>query len=444
MAARLLSRIHDLGWSEASIRRGLFGIATAAILVKALLLFVVLPALQQASPTTYQADRFPDWYDQLALSIAEGRGYRFSADTAETMLRTPGWPLVLAGLFSFVGYGLVPVQIFNVLCSIGTAGLTFRLAARISGHRLLGLVAALLVFLHPAILIADSRGGVESFFTLLLTLFLTLLYRVLKTDSLKEWLLAGGVLGGILLVKSTAALLVPCAFVCHVLQKPSRAGTARAFVATAALSLGAAVVLSPWIARNYRLSGEFVPTMTVSSMVSWMGVYLTTNRHTGREQHELDLEASDKMGGLAKSMSIPHRSGYYPLFYSVSDEVRFYRLLGQMVLERYREDPGLILRVAGDNAVGFWVRGRTMKATTLNAVLVLPVLALSLLGAVSGLRRGLHLAPLLLFALAFYLAHVPLQGQARYHVPLIPILSILVSLAFAPLAARLASRPVSP
>jgi len=62
-----------------------------AVLVKAVLLFVVIPYLHEASPTTYQAERFPDWYDLIAMNLAEGNGYRFFPDTTETMLRTPGW-----------------------------------------------------------------------------------------------------------------------------------------------------------------------------------------------------------------------------------------------------------------------------------------------------------------------------------------------------------------
>ena len=145
-----------------------------AISLKAILLFAALPSFQNASPTTYQAERFPDWYDFLARNLVEGNGYRFFPETTRTMLRTPGWPLVLAGIFSVFGYGITAVKIFNFLCSIGTACLTFMVGERISRNRMLALLAALVAFLHPAMVVADSRGGVESVFIFLLMAFVAL------------------------------------------------------------------------------------------------------------------------------------------------------------------------------------------------------------------------------------------------------------------------------
>jgi hypothetical protein len=404
-------------------------IAVAALATKLLLLFVALPLLHGASPSTYQADRFPDWYDMLATNLAAGNGYRFYPDTTATMLRTPGWPLILAGLFSVFGYGLTAVKVFNVLCSVGTAFFTYSLGARISGSRLLAVLAALVAFLHPAVIVADSRGGVESLFMLLLMLFMWLMYRVLSTDSLKGYLLAGATLGAILLVKSTAVLFAPCVFLCQIVARPTKAGVGRAFVTTALMSVAATLVLSPWIIRNYRLSGEFVPTMSVGSMAAWCGLYIATNRHTGREQFQLDLEASNEMGKLAESMGLKFKAGYYPQFYDVNDEFRFYKRLGEMVRETYRDSPGTFFKVLADNAAGFWVRGRTMKATMLNTILVVPFLVVAVIGAVTGLRRRLPVLPIVLFIGAFVAAHLTILGQARYHVPLIPLLAILFSLA---------------
>ena len=77
------------------------------------------------------------------------------------------------------------------------------------------------------------------------------------------------------------------------------------------------------------------------------------------------------------------------------------------------------------NARGFWVQGRTAKATTLNTILVLPFLVIVIWGIYVGWRQSLMIVPILLFLGAFYAAHVAILGQARYHVPLIPLLAIL-------------------
>ena len=56
--------------------RQLAWIAGIAIVLKVVLLFVALPAFQGLSPGNYEADKFPDWYDLLAMNIANGNGYR--------------------------------------------------------------------------------------------------------------------------------------------------------------------------------------------------------------------------------------------------------------------------------------------------------------------------------------------------------------------------------
>lgn len=413
----------------------LLAMAAIAIAVKILLLFVLLPWYQGSSPADYQADRFPDWYDLLAQNIADGNGYRFFPETTATMLRTPAWPLVLAGLFSLFGPGIASVKVFNLLCSIGTGALTFKLAERIAGNRLIASLAALIAFLHPAVIIADSRGGVESFFMVFVAAFTLLAFTALEDGRLKSYVTAGFVLGFALLIKSTAVVFAPCLFLAQFVAKPTVAGFRRAFVTTAMMSIVATAVLGPWIVRNYLLSGEFVPTMSVGGMSSYSGYYIAKNRGTGRDQFVLDREASEEMGKLADASGLRHRSGYYVQFYSIADEVAFYRSLGEKVRQAYRDDPSLFAKVMADNAAGFWIRGRSARATALNMVLVLPFLAFAIAGAWIARRRGLLVLPIVFMVIAFYAAHVPILGQARYHVPLIPMLGVLVSLLFLPLVA---------
>lgn len=406
--------------------------AGVAIVIKVLLLFVVLAWLQTTSPNNYEADKFQDWYDLLALNIAEGNGYRFFPDTTVTMLRTPAWPLVLAALFSLFGYGITAVKVFNLLCSIGTAALTFLLCERICGRRPLALLAALIAFLHPAIVIADSRGGVESFFMFFLMLFIWLLYRAFDNNRHASYAQAGIALGVLLLTKSTAVMFAPCVFLYQLTKNWSIAGFRRAFVSTALLSLVAGLILSPWIVRNFLLSGEFVPTMSVGGMSSYSGYYIASHRSSDREQYQLDIEASKEMGTVAIAMGLRHRPGYYTQLYTVTDELKFYRQLGTIVWDKYRNEPGLFRRVLLDNAVGFWVHGRTQKATMMNMLLVLPFLALSVAGAWVGWRRQLPVLPIVLMIGAFYAVHIPILGQARYHVPLIPVMAVLLVLVLLP------------
>ena len=409
------------GWHKTTI--AMAGAVVAAVLIKVFLLYVVIPYLYQASPSTYTAEGFADWYDLIAMNLVEGNGYRFFPDTAETMVRTPGYVLVLAGIFSVFGHSLAAAKAFNLLFSFATAYVVYVLGKRVTMSHRLALIAATVTFLHPAFLIADSRGGLESLFTLTLMVFMLLTYRAIKTDAIKDYVFAGIALGVCLLIKSTPALFPAVLFLYLVALRPNLARVRTAIIRVGALSLVAGVVLSPWIIRNYALSGNFVPTMSVGGMAAYGGLHDVL--HPGRENYLQSEDVAAEMDAMLKEMKIPYKPGYYPQFYNIADEVNFYRHLGDIAKKRYLEEPSLLLRVMATNAIGFWINGRTTKATVLNSIIGLPLLALAIWGAYIGWRRSLPVGPIVLFIVAFYLAHLPILGQARYHVPLIPLLAIL-------------------
>ena len=127
------SNMGQSGWQKSTLF--LAGAIVGAVALKAFLLFVVIPYLQHVSPTTYQAEKFPDWYDRIAMNLMEGNGYRFYPDTTETMLRTPGWVIVLAGIFSVFGHSLVATKAFNLIFSFATACLVFILGKRVTNSK---------------------------------------------------------------------------------------------------------------------------------------------------------------------------------------------------------------------------------------------------------------------------------------------------------------------
>ncbi len=68
-----------------------------------------------------QIKPFSRRYDLIADNLIDGHGYRVYADTSETMLRSPGFVLVLAGIFALFGKSLLVVQIVQYLMSAVTA-----------------------------------------------------------------------------------------------------------------------------------------------------------------------------------------------------------------------------------------------------------------------------------------------------------------------------------
>lgn len=73
-----------------------------------------------------------------------GHGFRMHAETSPTVLRTPGFPLLLAAIFAVAGHSLVAVQIVNLLFSLLTAPVTYAIARRIGASQAAAMLASVI------------------------------------------------------------------------------------------------------------------------------------------------------------------------------------------------------------------------------------------------------------------------------------------------------------
>jgi hypothetical protein len=120
---------------------------------------------------------------------------------------------------------------------------------------------------------------------------------------------------------------------------------------------------------------------------------------------------------------------YWDLFYSIHDELEYNKVLLKYVLDEYRAEPFLLVKHGLYNAVRFWFQGSSPAITWLGAILMVPILLLAITGLILGLRRGLRVIPLTLPIVAVYMVSIPLISNARYAIPLMPFLAILIGVA---------------
>jgi 4-amino-4-deoxy-L-arabinose transferase-like glycosyltransferase len=406
-------------------------IVIAVSILAGLLLFFAVPMVPRISARSYSTG-FADGYNLIAGSIANGTGYRWSADTGETMVREPGYPLLLAAIFRLFGEQLEPAQCVNWLLALGIALALFRLAHHIAEDSRVALLASLLFLLYPGTLIAESRGGVEILFIFTASLFMLSFYHAVKRGTLPRFFLAGLLLGATLQVRST-----PAAF--PVLWLLYGCMAARSFRQrfielrkTVCLVAGMAVVVTPWVIRNYLLVHKFVPTSALAGValqegqytcqaLSWNGDFYAAGQAAGRER-----------GRLAEQLGI-HFEGreYFQVFFDPNDEWRFNNLLFREGRDKYLARPGLLATCVARNTVNFWFLGKTFRITELNVLLQLPLLILAFSGLVFLRKQGQlgAMLPILIFAGSIFLAHLPLVAEARYSVPVCAFLIIPASVA---------------
>ena len=428
-----LPRASRLFWSSVVV------VAT----LKAILLFAVLPFLLRAAPDAYLVNTFSDEYDAIAVNLLEGRGYRVYPETSETMLRTPGWVLILAAIFAVAGKSLFAVQVFNLLISLVGGWGVYRLTLRITGVDVTAVVATTVYLLYPATVLAESRGGLESAFTTCAILFMLVVYRALSSYAYRDYLVAGVLFGIGLLIKSTLAFALPALFIWLVLSRQRKPDFRRLVSLFAVAAVTATLILSPWIIRNYRISGEFVATMSSGGTTAFQGLWVVKNKGSGKAHMELLSDAVAEEERIAKEMGLAFKEGFFLQFYSPNDEIDFYAELGRRARNELLSSPKLALQTILHNFVGFWIQGRTPRTTFMNVLLVLPFLAVSLIGFIIARRQGLPVAPVVLLMGTFIAPHLPILGVARYHVPMVPFLAVFVAVAFSAAAARLWPKPSS-
>lgn len=422
------------------IRRSnsLISLGLLTLVLHAIVLFVVIPQFSERVTSLYNQDRFSDGYDQLAGNLVLGNGYRFYPDTARTLMREPGYPIFLAGLLVVFGSSFTAVKLGNMCLAFATAWLMTRLTRRMSDSRVLLVVPPLLFLFHPATLIAESRGGVEILFMFLIMLFFLALYTAMQRADWRHYALSGAVLGLTVLVRSTP-LLFPLFLLGYLLVFDRRRTPAPLICRNVVLMIIAMfALLSPWIIRNYALSRRFVPTASVLGVSAQAGEYICTHRAENKPWVLLDRDAALERDRIATELGYRFKEVkdgyYYQPFYSTADELNFSSYLSRQVFSDYERDPLLCAKCMGLNLFNFWFTGKSWTSTAMNVVVQLPYLVLALLGVVCCLRSGRFavIGPLVLFILYVMAVHVPILAQARYSVPLIPLLSILAAIALVP------------
>ena len=228
-----------------------------------------------------------------------------------------------------------------------------------------------------------------------------------------------------MLVKSTT-MIFPVFFVSYLIYMYKFKIKTSLFIKFGCFLSGICLIYSPWIIRNYYLTGYFVPAMTIKGVVAYQGVYLNKNGHINiniRDKHEA---SSQEINTIAKEAGFKFKKGLFPFFYSTKDEVKFDKMMFNIVINEYKKSPIFLLKCCILNFFRFWFGGDN-RAVYLTAVLTLPFLILTLIGVFKGYRQNIHISPIVLFIISFIIPHLPLLAEARFHVPLLPLLSIFVS-----------------
>ena len=246
---------------------GLLGAVLVGALLLRLALLVVLP---ESSRETADSK----FYFMLAENIASGHGFSSQTEAPYTpsIERPPGYPAFLAGVSLLSGGSKGAVSVAQLALDVAAVFLVFLAARRRFGFAP-ALGAAAFYGLLPF-----SAGVSLQFMSEGLASFCVALALYAHTRALDErperWGLVAGLAWG--LAALSRSYLAPIAAVAGlVLWWELRArGSKRGFVGFAALGLGAALLVAPWVARNAYVASTTEEPFVLLERFGSRGVFL--------------------------------------------------------------------------------------------------------------------------------------------------------------------------
>jgi hypothetical protein len=199
-------------------------------------------------------------YMQLSQNLLWTQSFHFDGGAA-TAFRVPGYPIVLVFTYA-LWQNLLPTQILQIAVDVLTVFVTYQIAKQISDSPVTPLLAAAVVALHPLMAVTSLSFRPETLAVFFLALAILLLLR--SPNSIRTGVVAALALTVAVYLKHiliAAAIVFLLAFAVRLLLV---SGLKRVQLAAWMPLLILALLLTPWVARNFVALGAFVPLTTSS------------------------------------------------------------------------------------------------------------------------------------------------------------------------------------
>lgn len=378
----------------------------------------------------------PYWFSKMAESLVSGEGWAKYGSLLHR--RTPGYPLMIAGLYSVFGVQVVAVQLTQCLLFAGTCWLVQDIGRRLFSAKV-GLLAGLLCAVHPSLLRYVPDLHLETLLTFLFTLSTWLGCRFFEKPSLSRGVTLG-ISWGLASLTKAVVMLYPAVFAGLWWLSQRRRSDARtasspkalAPVAVALLSM--ALTISPWTIRNYVVTGHFVPITTgLNDAVLRSYVFSRTEFITLQKPPYTDAE--NEVNAWFRELCAKEGAVWE------ADDLQTEKILGKAAKERVLASPLAFLKKSFTGIFTFWYQMTSLPNSLAAGAMALVAWAFAAVGLHRSWRERrpawLVLAPILY--LNFLLA--ALLSLGRYSVPVLPCLVVLAAFGLSTLVERFRNPP---
>ena len=384
-------------------------------------------------------------HGEIAANLLAGRGFsvRFLGADGPTSQQAPAYPVLVAGAYALGGNGtpraLLILELGQALLGGVLVGFVVMLAAEVApGRPRMAGLAGLLVAVHPTLVYAATHVQVASLAATLLASSLAFAYRAGRMGRSCDALAGGLSLGLLALSDPILGLVAPAMAWAIASGRGWRWREAARLVGLVAAT--AAVCVAPWVARNARVHGEFVPIKSSFGYAFWQGncalsqgtdkvvrasveAKLPAASASLRDQNRALWEARHEAGYLD---DIALTAADYRELGAVSEPERS-RILFRRALLDLEAEPGRYARLCLRRLRFFVFFDETNPKTRspIYRVAHLGLTALAALGLILArpeVRR--RLGPTLLTAGLIAAFHTLTIVSARFHLPIEPLLAL--------------------
>jgi 4-amino-4-deoxy-L-arabinose transferase-like glycosyltransferase len=217
-------------------------------------------------------------YDDLVTNLLTGRGYCASCSSyytsvpyQATSLQAPIYPLFLAAVYSVTGLGAFTIaRVVQAVLTTGSVVLLMWVAWKTWG-KWAAIVTGGIAAIYPPFLYFTGLLMTENLSIFVLLVFVLLWLTAVRRGKTWLYLVTGVVYGIACLTREMTFYFLPMLLLATVLVQKKNIRPILARVCL--LLIGTAVVMSPWIGRNYAVHHAFVPTTTKGGYALYIYTY---------------------------------------------------------------------------------------------------------------------------------------------------------------------------
>jgi len=431
-----------------------FGVIALAVAVRLLAVFVLQS--HHVPNSTYE-------HGTIAENLLAGRGFsiEFLGGEGPTSQQAPMYPVMVALAYALGGVATPGslILLFSAQAVLGglLAWGTVRLSQiLLPGNQGAGLVAGVIVAVHPTLVYAATHVQVAGLAATLLVWVLVFAIRTGQNPIPRNALTLGALFAGLVLTDPILGLAAPA--VAWLLFRDSTSITL-ALRASVVAGVASLALISPWVVRNALVHGQFVPVKSSFGYAFWQG---NCNLSSGTDKvvrASVDTVLNDRLSDQPGSLSnynaalwaARHEAGYIDdIALTPADKQMLgklpepdrSRVLFARALMELKAQPGRYTRLCLARLKAFLLFDETNPKTR-SLIYRASHLGLTLLAVLGwfmiSTKERRRLAPTLLVFVLIVLFHTLTIVSARFQIPVEPLMAVWAGAGIAGLVRRTAS-----